>query len=194
MGKYVKVVDVKTLKRKALLLPENFTGAEVDVYDGKNSLSLLTHIPWLKKLYCIDRWEEYEGYKNKDNDFNCPDNYNVMEDAFKVFNKNISFFKSKVEVLKMDSFEASKHIEDCSLDFVFIDGNHDYEYVKRDILAYLPKVKIGGILSGHDYIQFKGEPAQRYEVKKVVDELFKNKSIVGSIWMVEVGELNNGKK
>ena len=65
----------------------------------------------------------------------------------------------------MISIEASKLYEDNSLDFVFIDASHEYEDVKADILSWLPKVKIGGILAGHDYNTFEG-------VNRAVDEIF----------------------
>ncbi len=50
-----------------------------------------------------------------------------------------------------DSFDRAKDFEDGSIDFLFIDANHTYEYVSRDIAAYLPKMKKGGIIAGHDY-------------------------------------------
>jgi predicted O-methyltransferase YrrM len=50
-----------------------------------------------------------------------------------------------------DSFDRAKDFKDESIDFVFIDANHTYEYVKRDIEAYLPKMKKGSIMAGHDY-------------------------------------------
>lgn len=50
-----------------------------------------------------------------------------------------------------DSFDRANDFEDESIDFCFIDANHTYEFVKKDILAYLPKMKKGGIISGHDY-------------------------------------------
>ena len=53
--------------------------------------------------------------------------------------------------IKMESVEAAKLYEDESLDFVFIDAAHDYQNVKNDILAWYPKIKIGGKLGGHDY-------------------------------------------
>jgi len=181
---FTELVYIDNSTQRALLLPENLTGAEIGVYEGDNVVTLLTHIPWIKKLYCIDRWEEYEGY-TKDLEHNFPDTELTLEKVFDNFKKRIIFFSKKVEILKMDSIKAATLIEDDSLDFVFIDGNHSYDSVKNDILAYVPKIKIGGILSGHDYIRFKNEPEHRYDVKKAVDELFPNRSIEGTIWWVK---------
>lgn len=50
-----------------------------------------------------------------------------------------------------DSFDRAKDFEDNSIDFLFIDANHEYPYVSKDIAAYLPKMKKGGVISGHDY-------------------------------------------
>lgn len=52
---------------------------------------------------------------------------------------------------RVDSFVAAKNFEDASIDFCFIDANHAYEFVSKDIAAYLPKVKKGGVLAGHDW-------------------------------------------
>ncbi len=50
-----------------------------------------------------------------------------------------------------DSFDRAKDFEDGSIDFLFIDANHTYEYVIRDLQAFLPKMKKGGVISGHDH-------------------------------------------
>lgn len=52
---------------------------------------------------------------------------------------------------KMSSVEYNKTIKDESLDFVYIDGNHQYSSVLEDIKIWYPKIKNGGILAGHDY-------------------------------------------
>lgn len=57
-----------------------------------------------------------------------------------------------VKIIKSDSSEAAKLFEDESIDFLFIDANHTYEGVKLDLESWYPKVKKGGIISGHDYI------------------------------------------
>lgn len=53
------------------------------------------------------------------------------------------------------SVEAAKDFEDGSLDAVYLDGNHRYEFVVADLYAWLPKIRKGGIISGHDYAKIK---------------------------------------
>ena len=61
--------------------------------------------------------------------------------------------KDYVQLLKGYSYDEVRGFEDESIDFVFIDGEHDYESVKKDIKDWLPKVKKGGVIAGHDYVQ-----------------------------------------
>ncbi|GAI57889.1 unnamed protein product [marine sediment metagenome] len=73
-----------------------------------------------------------------------------------------------------------------NLDFVYIDGNHAYEFVKEDIKNYWPKVKKGGVFGGHDYYNL----SKAREVKKAVDEFVKEnklKLFTGNIdwWVVK---------
>lgn len=84
-----------------------------------------------------------------------------------------------IEPMKMTSEQASKCFADESLDFVFLDGAHDYESVKKDIEAWLPKVKVGGVLAGHDFcMQWPG-------VIKAVDEKFSTfEKLSKSVWKV----------
>jgi predicted O-methyltransferase YrrM len=51
----------------------------------------------------------------------------------------------------MSSLEYAKFVEDKSLDFIYIDGNHQYSSVKEDIQVWYNKIKPGGIISGHDF-------------------------------------------
>lgn len=87
-----------------------------------------------------------------------------------VFTKNIKPVRQYVTAHVMVSVAAAAQFEDDSLDFVFLDADHTYEGVKADILAWLPKVKPGGMLAGDDYNYFPG-------VKKAVDELLPAKEI-----------------
>jgi predicted O-methyltransferase YrrM len=69
----------------------------------------------------------------------------------------------------MTSEEAAEAFEARSLDFVYIDAQHHYEAVKRDIALWWPKVKPGGILAGHDYLDGTREQSE-FGVKSAVDE------------------------
>jgi len=69
-----------------------------------------------------------------------------------------------VRVIALPSTDAIGLYADESISFLFIDANHDYEHVKEDIKMWLPKIKAGGVIAGHDYTNFPG-------VKKAVDEL-----------------------
>jgi predicted O-methyltransferase YrrM len=75
------------------------------------------------------------------------------------------------------SKEVSQQFEDESLDVVFIDATHTYPAVKQDIQLWLPKVKKGGILAGHDF-----EPAHP-GVVKAVDELLPDREVMNYCWI-----------
>ena len=60
-----------------------------------------------------------------------------------------------VNWVKAYSMTAVKRFDDNSLDFVYIDANHNFQHVVNDLCEWLKKVKPGGIISGHDYARFK---------------------------------------
>jgi SAM-dependent methyltransferase len=109
------------------------------------------------KFDCVDTWKGSIEHTT----------YDVIteEKLYDVFLSNIKPVNHFINPVRMTSIKASKLYEDNSLDFVFIDASHEYEDVKEDILAWLPKVKIGGILAGHDYNTFEG-------VDRAVNEIF----------------------
>jgi hypothetical protein len=90
--------------------------------------------------------------------------------------------KSRLTTILKWSDEAVGDVKDASCDLIFIDGNHSYENCKRDIENYIPKLKVGGILCGHDYHpRFPG-------VIKAVKEIFGDSFVVAdnsSMWVVE---------
>lgn len=82
-----------------------------------------------------------------------------------------------VNLIKGHSLDVCKNYDDESIDFCFIDGSHEYEDVKKDILAYLPKVKSGGILAGHDYDKIWDG------VIRAVDELLVQVEVINGSWI-----------
>jgi hypothetical protein len=73
------------------------------------------------------------------------------EDLKNEFINNMKPLEGRYTLYPLGSPEVTKKYKEKSLDFVFIDGSHKYEDVVKDIKAWMPKLKKGGILSGHDY-------------------------------------------
>ena len=100
---------------------------------------------------------------------------------------------NNIHIEKGCSWEYANTFEDNSIDFVFIDADHSYEAVKKDILSYFPKLKIGGIMAGHDY-EFKeyneeyvnedGHGDRHHGVIKAVNEIFGDVEFSNTIWYV----------
>lgn len=142
-------------------------GAEIGVYRGDYSRWLLRIIPGLK-LYGIDLWESYPGYK----DFGSHD----IKEAYDVAVKNTTGYDCTL--IKEWSDVAADRFEDESLDFVYIDGNHSYEWCVRDIAKWSAKVKVGGIVSGHDYDDYRsGKYVELIQVVPAVEGWVRTKHI-----------------
>ena len=115
--------------------------AEIGVHKGYYSEILCQEIPGLK-LYAIDPWAVYAEY-------GWESFAKKVDEIYTMAIKRLAQYNCQI-VRKM-SMDAVKDFEDGSLDFVFIDCNHFHKYVKEDIEAWTPKVRKGGIVSGHDY-------------------------------------------
>lgn len=85
--------------------------------------------------------------------------------VYDLFCKNIYNVRHRIKAMRMLSTEAAAFMQDNSVDFLMLDGDHSYEAVKADIAAWMPKMKQrGGVISGDDYL-WPG-------VKQAVDEEF----------------------
>jgi choline kinase len=137
--------------------------AEVGSWKGKSTqvLSLA------KKLWCIDRFDGVlEGQALETKEITGTEIIDSFKDNIKDFD-NIS-------ILHGDSVEMSKKFNDRVLDFVFIDGGHDYEQCSADLKAYWEKTKIGGHVVVHDYV------ANWAGVVKAVDEFMQEHSPIAA--------------
>lgn len=131
-----------------LLAELNFAeGAEIGTARGIYAETLCRSNPKMH-LICVDPWLTYEGYR----DYQLQSTMNELEEEGR---KRLE--GQRVSFLKMYSNEAAPLIQSERLDFVYIDANHSYEYVVQDIAAWLPKIRPGGIIGGHDYSHPKGK-------------------------------------
>tara|TARA_B110000971_G_C19910336_1_gene454208 strand:- start:137 stop:775 length:639 start_codon:yes stop_codon:yes gene_type:complete len=126
----------------------NLVGAEIGVAGGEHALSLLENLNILM-LYLIDPYEMYEEYlKNLDSNYWATKP--PLDETFLKAEKLLDPYQEQTKFVKKFSNSAVKEIE-ASIDFVYIDGNHDYKYVREDLELYYPIVKSGGLIGGHDF-------------------------------------------
>lgn len=117
------------------------TGAEIGVREGAFSELLCKAIPDLN-LLCIDLWGAYYHFDGH----NAEQHYETAQKRLAQYNATL---------IKATSIDAARDIPDNSLDFVYIDADHRFDYVMEDIIAWARKVRSGGIVSGHDYYRFR---------------------------------------
>jgi hypothetical protein len=119
----------------------SISGVEIGVRYGQNAEFLLETLD-IDLLYLVDPYDAYEEYQE---DWDT----GMMGEAEEIARNKLESYDS-VKFIKEYSDEAMSELEG-DFDFVYIDGNHEYEYVKKDLSNYYPMVKAGGILAGHDY-------------------------------------------
>lgn len=134
-------------------LPDPAHIVEVGCWKGKSAIFLAEAIRASGKrvtLDCVDIWT---------NDLHTK-HLTDIPDLFQHFLDNITRagVRDLIHVTRMDSTAAADLYQDASLDFVFIDADHETEKVTADVRAWLPKVKPGGVLAGHDWDSFGVTP------------------------------------
>jgi hypothetical protein len=133
-------------------------GAEIGVERGVYSEQLCKEIPGLE-LYCIDPWKAYKGYREHVTQKKLDGFYEITEKKLAPYN---------CKLIRKFSMDAVNDFEDGSLDFVYIDGNHEFIHVAQDIAEWSKKVRIGGIVSGHDFKRQSSRSKYICHVKDVV--------------------------
>jgi len=157
----------------------NGNGAEIGVASGKFS-EIWVRDCNLKTIFLIDPWKEYSYGEYRDGN-NLKQN--EQDKRFLLVKEKMSRYGDRVKILRKTSLEAVNKFANDFFDFVYIDANHEYKRVKEDIEAWYPKVKIGGIFSGHDYVNSIGRRTNRFgelsicEVKTAVDEFAASKNV-----------------
>jgi hypothetical protein len=136
-------------------------GAEIGVYEGEFTEILC--LAGVERIYAIDPWAAYnikEKYKDVDTVSQERQDF-LYGHAHRTLDKY-----PNCTIIRKGSIEALADFEDESLDFVYIDADHSFAAVAADIMGWSRKVKIGGIVSGHDYTSL---PIYGAQVRPVVD-------------------------
>ncbi|MBI2593037.1 class I SAM-dependent methyltransferase [Candidatus Daviesbacteria bacterium] len=133
-------------------------GAEIGVYKGEFSEKFAKAG---LELYSIDPWRIYKDYSNPRGQARLDFQYEHTKRVLAPY--------PKCKIIRKTSMEAVEDFEDGSLDFVYIDGNHEFRYIAEDLAEWTKKVRKGGIVSGHDYFFNKtGTGAQIWHVAHVL--------------------------
>lgn len=137
--------DRVTLARLLFLLGYT-TGAEIGVERGMYADVLCRENPGVR-LFCVDAWKAYRGYRD-----------HVSQEKLDRFyleaQERLMPYKG-VSLIREFSVDAAKAFPDGSLDFVYLDAAHDLRSVINDLAAWVPKVRPGGIVAGHDFVKAK---------------------------------------
>ncbi len=140
-------------------------GVEVGVQCGVFSEIILRE--WHgRTLHCVDPWREFP--QDKYVDVSNVDQ-RAHDDNYEHTQVRLRQFSERVHILRKSSREAAAKFVDGQLDFVYLDAQHHYQAVREDIDLWVPKVRRGGILAGHDYLNGEGA-AGVFGVKSAVDE------------------------
>lgn len=133
-------------------LPEYLTslglagwGAEIGVWQGDFSAHILSR--WPGSMILVDIWGDCEEYCND------PRNEPIeqQERYYQITLGKMMVFGNRVRIIRKMSVLAAEDVPDNLLDFVYIDACHEYESVKADLKAWVPKVRPGGVVAGHDF-------------------------------------------
>ena len=170
-------------------IPDARRGAEVGVYKAATSRKILEAFPDLH-MTLVDLWKEHPPGSV------YYDTHKVMgrmtqsewDQVFQAALQNLESLKGHYSILFADSVRAAScgTVPDESLDFVFLDANHMYAEVLADIKAWEPKVRTGGLITGHDYggvLDRKGI----WGVSEAVHEVFGQEKVIvspGAVWAV----------
>jgi hypothetical protein len=121
---------------------------EVGVFKGSFAMDLLKTWPSFEKYYGIDPYVLQKNYKDRTN--------LAEEKQDGVYNRTLELLTSiggdRVKLIRKPAMEGVKEFEDNSVDFIYLDGRHNYCAVREELDAYYPKLKCNGIMAGHDFM------------------------------------------
>jgi len=147
-----------------MVLKQGIMVAEIGSWLGCSTLVLAKAVlPYDGSVFAIDHWKGSLGAPTEKEAKN--------KDIYSIFKQNMIEMEvwDIVHPLIMDSMIAAKIFKDRSLDLVFIDGDHRYNSVIRDILHWLPKLRNDGILSGHDCYGYYSDYSE--EIRDIINNL-----------------------
>tara|TARA_X000000368_G_C23052120_1_gene721936 strand:+ start:3189 stop:3824 length:636 start_codon:yes stop_codon:yes gene_type:complete len=149
---------------------ENLHLVEIGVARGATAKYTIDYLN--KKILKYSGVDPYQPNYDRSDGFSYY-NQKMMDNLYKFVNDKIN--DPRFNLIRKKSNKAYLDFEDNSIDAIYIDGDHTYRGVIKDIKYWAPKVKPGGLIVGDDYLTFSG-------VKKAVNQVFPNFNESGNTW------------
>lgn len=130
-------------------------GIELGVQRGGFARSMLGKWPNCSEYHLVDLWSYQENYKDFANV-----NNKIQDNNYHSTLNSLDSWKEKIHVCRNYTSVCVNSYDDEYFDFIYVDARHDFKGVYDDMVAYWPKLKVGGILAGHDYVTQGDGPAQ----------------------------------
>lgn len=140
-------------------------GVEVGVQRGDYSAAILSQ--WHgTRLHCVDPWKEFL----EDDKYRDIANVSQQEHdrIYAQAKRRLAEFGDRCVIHRLTSQQAARRFADRSLDFAYLDARHYEAGVLDDLELWAPKIRHGGIIAGHDYLD-GNLPSGHFEVKSTVD-------------------------
>lgn len=144
---------------------EKLVGLEIGCAEGNTSKFLLESLPDLT-LFGVDPYVDYMDWNGND--------LKNLNNTHQQLMEKINPYKDRHKLFREYSDAAHVNFDDNSLDFVFIDGLHTYDQVKKDCENYYSKVKSGGLFAGHDYYAIEEVrcAVKEFAIKQGMDKIY----------------------
>lgn len=139
-------------------------GAEIGVYEGETFRHLLTHCPDLY-LIGVDLWDSAYFQSTREGRPKRAFDLEASHDKLQAWIDRHAIGRARL--YRCDTVAAAANVHDGWLDFAFVDADHRYDAVRADIAAWMPKIRLGGMMLGHDY-----NPKEFPGVVQAVNESF----------------------
>jgi len=178
------MIKVKT--REAFLsvvetqLPSMCKAVEIGVLYGGFAEEIIRIIN-PRELVLVDPFTQSDSRYGKDGLHTAYSTETDYQELIRKFDGEI--MSGRVKVVRLFSYHAVEHLVDSDYDFIYIDASHLYHDVKRDLNDWLPKLKRGGVIAGHDYVDYP-----EFGVIKAVDEFIEEHGFEMTIFNTEGGD------
>jgi predicted O-methyltransferase YrrM len=166
---WMKPAELAFLQELAAAVPENGQVVEIGSWKGRSTVAICSALQAVRgaRMTAVDSFEGDNSIVRVlgEIDTSC------LYDEFRENTREFPF----LDLVRGRSLPTAATFADGSIDWLFVDADHTYESVRADIAAWAPKVKAGGLFSGHDFAAWPG-------VTRAVLEAFGAVERVANVW------------